>query len=154
MITTLGPSGGLIMAPVGDLIMACSLVGDLIMAPGSTSSRVGTIMARNVVQMIMTQSSTGSRLIGMIMACSLVDIIVTPTNARSLITAAIRDPPRSLVDIVVTPLMDRRTGKQDTPRSLVDIVVTPINKSAIRRYSETIVVPAAETFNMVVSIMQ
>ena len=106
--------------------MACSLVGDLLMAPGSTSSRVGTITAGNVVQMIMTQSSTGSRLIGMIMACSLVDIMMTPTNARSLITAAIRHPPRSLVDIVVTPLMDRRTGKQDTPRSLVDIVVAAV----------------------------
>ena len=131
--------------------MACSLVGDLLMAPGSTSSRVGTITAGNVVQMIMTQSSTGSRLIGMIMACSLVDIMMTPTIERILITAAIREPPRSLVDILVTPLMDRRTGKQDPARSLVDIVVTPIITSAIRRYSETIV-PAAETLNMVGSI--
>ena len=89
----------------------------------------------------------------MIMACSLVDIIVTPTIERSLITAAIRDTPRSLMDIVVTPLMDRRTGKQDMAHRLVDIVVTPVHTSAIRGNSEKVVL-AAETLNMVVSIMQ
>ena len=79
------------------------------------------------MQMIMTQSSTGSRLIGMIMACSLVDIIVTPTIERTLITAAIREPPRSLVDI---------KGKQH-----------------IRRNQENIVM-VAEALNMVVIIRQ
>ena len=104
--------------------MACSLVEDLIVALGSTSTRVGTIMVGNVVKMIMTQSSTGGRVIGMIMACSLDHIMVAPAIERTLVTVAIPDTLGSLVIIVVTPVVVRHTREKDMTPAIEITLIT------------------------------